>query len=112
MSTKGLFSREYVNKKYHIEWSFQYTVNPGGTDVQHLEKLDLDCLADRNQIKIWGHSVQAFIQQKTDVVSVHMYLPQQVNRIIIFRFGERHPVCYAENIDGLKVYPGRFTRFL
>ena len=109
MSTKGLLSHEYVNKNYHIEWRFQYTVNSDGADVQHLTKIDLDSYGDRDQIKIWCHSVRAFIQQKTNIVKVNMHLPQQVDRIIIFRFGEREPVCYAENLDGLKVYPGKTT---
>ena len=113
MATKGLYSRDYVNKHYHLEWSFQYTLNPGGGDVQHLKKIDLDCLGDRDQIKIWGHCVRAFIQQKTDVVSVHMFLPQKVDRIIIFRFGEKEPVCFAENdADGVQVFPGTFQRRL
>ena len=107
MTTKGLLRRDYANK--HLEWSFEYMVNPGGTDVQHLDKMDLDCLPNREQIKIWGHSVRAFIQEKTDVVCVHMYLPQQVDRIIIFWFVNSEPVCFTENLgDGLNVYPGKY----
>ena len=109
MSTKGLFSREYVNRYYHLEWSFNYTVRPGGSNVQYLEKMDLDYLPGRDRIKIWGGSVRAFIQEKTDIVSVKMDLPQQVDRIIIFRFGQREPVLYAENVDdGVQVYPGQY----
>ena len=100
-----------MNKHFHLEWSFKYTIRPGGTDVQHLEKIDLDCLADRDRIKIWGRSVRAFVQHKTDIISVHMYLPQQVDRIIIFQFGDTQPICYAENVDGLKVYSGKIQKY-
>ena len=110
MSTKGLLSREYVNKHYHLEWAFQYRVHVDGGDVQHLKKLDLESVSGRDQIKIWARSVRAFIQQKTDVVSVHMYLPEQVDRIIIFRFGESEPVFYAENLgDGINIFPGTYN---
>ena len=108
MSAKWLLSREYINKHYHVEWSFEYRFTTG-ENVQHLTKIDVDSYGDRDQIKIWRRSVRAFIQEKTDVVSVHMFLPQQVDRVIIFRFGIREPVCYAENVgDGLQVYPGRY----
>ena len=108
MLIKGLLRQDYVNKHYHVEWSFDYTINPAGTDIQNLEKMDLECVDGREQIKIWNRSIRAFIQEKTDVVSVSMYLPQQVDRIIIFHFGQSQPVCYAENIeDGIKVYPGK-----
>ena len=36
-----------------------------------------------------------------------MNLPQQVERVIIFQFGKREPICFAENLgDGLEVHQG------
>ena len=73
--------------------------------VQHLDKMDLDFIGDRDQIKIWARSVRAYIQHDTEVVSVFMRLPDKVDRIIIFRYGQRDPVCYAENF-GKSIHPG------
>ena len=102
---KRLLTRVPEYNVHHYTWSFTFRVNPTGRNVQHLDKMDLDFVGGRDQIKIWGKSVKTYIQEKTDIVSVFMKLPEQVDRIIVFRFGQREPVCYAEN-EGRDVYPG------
>ena len=105
MKTKCLLTRIPEYNHWHNTWSFTFAVNPTGRNVQHLDKMDLDFVDGRDQIKIWCRSVRAYIQQQTDIVSVFMELPPQVDKIIIFRFGEQEPVCYAVN-QGHDVYPG------
>ena len=90
-----------------IDWSFEFRVHEEGNRIQYITKIDLDYIDGRDQLKIWGHSVRAYIEEKTDIVSVKMQLPQQVDRVKIFQFGKREPVCFGENVgDGLNVYDG------
>ena len=107
MPKKRLLSRMSEYNYYHYTWSFTYRPHPTGSNIQHLDKMDLDFVSDRDQIKIWNRSVKTYVQQATDIVSVFMKLLAQVDCIIIFRFGKCEPVCYAEN-QGTDVYPGSF----
>ena len=102
---KRLLTRVPEYNHWHYRWSFTYRLNDTGRNVQHLDKMDLDYIGDRDQIKIWSKCVRAYVQHNTDIVSVFMNLPQQVDRIIIFQYGQRDPVCFAENC-GEDVYPG------
>ena len=60
----------------------------------------------RNQITIWNRCVRTFIGEYMDGCEVYLRLPKRVDRVIIFRFGESIPFCYAEN-KGKYVYPGQ-----
>ena len=105
MSKKGVMNRILAYNKYHYTWSFAYRLNPTGSNVQYLDKMDIDYVPGRDQIKVWKRSVKTYIQEATDIVSVFMKLPEQVDCIIIFHFGQQELVCYAEN-EGRNVYPG------
>ena len=109
MAMKGYLRRNPLYKPVYsfVEWSFEYRVHPEGSNVQYLRKIDLDYVDNRDQISIWCKAVRSYIQERTDIVSVHMNLPQEIERVIIFQFGRWEPVCFAENIgDGLHVYDG------
>ena len=105
MMTKRILTRVPEYNKFHDPWSFTYRLKENGNRVQYLDKMDLDYVGGRDQIKIWLKSVMAYVEERTDMVSVHMNLPSKVDRIIIFQFGKLEPVCYAEN-QGKDVYPG------
>ena len=104
MKKKRLLTRVPEYNHFHYTWSFTFRLK-AGNNVQHLDKMDLDYVDGRDQIKIWSKSVRCYVQCATDIVSVFMKLPHQVDRIIIFRYGQREPVCFAEN-QGDDVYPG------
>ena len=90
---KRLLSRIPVHNNMHYTWSFTHRLMEATGrrgKVQRLDKLDLDFIGDRDQIKIWGRSVRAYIQHDTEVVSVYMNLPDKVDRIILFRYGQRN----------------------
>ena len=109
MRKKRLLTRVPEYNCHHYTWSLTYRLNETGDNVQYLGKMDLDYIGDRDQIKVWNKLVKSYIQEKTAVVKVFMKLPEHVDRIIIFRFGVRDPVCFAEN-QGNDVYPGSELR--
>ena len=55
--------------------------------------------------KIRNKCVRMFIGERMDGCQVYLRLPERVDRVIIFQFGQAVPFCYAEN-QGRQVYPG------
>ena len=60
-----------------------------------LDNDDLEMCAYKNQIKIVKSSVLLYIGERATSVDVDLYLPSQVTLVIIQKFGESVPFCFA-----------------
>ena len=72
--------------------------------VEEMDKTDLETVT-YNRIQIAKGCVKCYARQSAVGVKVEMYLPSQVQTVIIAQYGSDIPMCYAENM-GKNVYSG------
>ena len=82
---------------YHRHWEFTYRdeTDRTGTYTDILDNTDLEMCAKKNQIKIVGGSILLYAGEKAHSVDVDLYLPSQVTMVIIQKYGQKVPFCYA-----------------
>ena len=94
---KGLCSATW-DHPWQIRWLFDF-VKLGGdpAKIQCLDKMDVEALGNKDQIRISKGTVIIHMGENYDGVHVDVKLPPGVKKLAVHQYGIQDPICIAED---------------